>query len=96
MRQMVQLIGQTSPPKRLQSPTMADNALVVQCQQKPAKPCIVGGGGARGLSLGAPPPPLCPTNAVSNERFRSDRFFFEDIINYVLNYVPGFRIEVSG
>ena len=22
--------------------------------------------------------------------------FFEDIINYVLNYVPGFRIEVSG
>ena len=39
-------------------------------------------------------PPPCLTNAVSNEHFRSDRIF-EYIINYVLNYVPGFRIEVS-
>ena len=33
-------------------------------------------------------------NAVCNKHFCSDRFFFEDIINHVLNYVPGCRIEV--
>ena len=40
------------------------------------------------------PPPVqrmaCPTNTSVRT------VFLEDIINYVLNYVPGFRIKVSG
>ena len=32
-----QLTGESSPPKRGLSPTVANGALVVQCQKKPAK-----------------------------------------------------------
>ena len=42
------------------------------------------------------PRPLCSTNAVSLTDASVRTVFFEDIINYVLNYVLGFRIEVSG
>ena len=46
-----------------------------------------------GDGVPVPPPPgvqrmPCPTNTSVQI------VFFEDIINYVLNYVPGFRIEV--
>ena len=47
-----------------------------------------------GMVCPYPPPPPgvqrmpCPTNTSVQT------VFFEDIINYVLNYVPGFRIEV--
>ena len=36
MRRTLCSTGETSPPKRPQSPTMADDALVVLCQKKPA------------------------------------------------------------
>ena len=34
----VQLTGESSPPKWAQSPTMADDVLVLQCLKKPVRP----------------------------------------------------------